>query len=266
MISLVAGCSADDPGTADMGGDSSARALTVEVAEVYRHDSGAFTQGLEIDGDRLYESTGLVGSSWIRSTQIGESPVSGPEIAHTVLAPPLFGEGITISGDTLWQLTWKNGLAIKRDKDTLAERGRYPLTTEGWGICALENQGRENQLATSDGTSTVMFRDPETFAVTRSVDVSRDGRPVSYLNELECAEDGTIYANLWQTDTIVGIDPADGRVVSTIDASPLRRQLVLDGSENPVDVLNGIAQIPGTDRFLLTGKNWPQMFEVRFVM
>ncbi|TSD45791.1 glutaminyl-peptide cyclotransferase [Rhodococcus sp. KBS0724] len=256
----VAGCSTTDEGTADPSADNSPRQLSVEVIEVYDHDGGAFTQGLEIDGDRLYESTGRVGESWVRSTQFDGVPVSGPEIARAELAPPLFGEGITVIDDVLWQLTWKNGVAIARDKDTLTEQGRFPLTTEGWGICALENR-----LVTSDGTSTLMFRDPDTFAVTDSVEVTRGGQPVGDLNELECADDGTIYANVWQTDTIVAVDPADGHVSSVIDASLLRSRLDTDGAANSVDVLNGIAQIPGTDRFLLTGKYWPQIFEVRFV-
>ena len=256
----VAGCSTTDEGTADPSADNSPRQLSVEVIEVYDHDGGAFTQGLEIDGNRLYESTGRVGESWVRSTQFDGVPVSGPEIARAELAPPLFGEGITVIDDVLWQLTWKNGVAIARDKDTLTEQGRFPLTTEGWGICALENR-----LVTSDGTSTLMFRDPDTFAVTDSVEVTRGGQLVGDLNELECADDGTIYANVWQTDTIVAVDPADGHVSSVIDASLLRSRLDTDGAANSVDVLNGIAQIPGTDRFLLTGKYWPQIFEVRFV-
>ena len=260
ITSGVAGCSTTDEGTPDSGADNFPRQLSAEVIEVYDHDGGAFTQGLEIDGDRLYESTGRVGESWVRSTQFDGTPVSGPDIARAELPPPLFGEGITVIGDDLWQLTWKNGVAIVRDKDTLTERGRFPLTTEGWGICAFENQ-----LVTSDGTSTLVFRDPDTFAVTDSVEATRGGQPVADLNELECADDGTIYANVWQTDTIVAIDPADGHVSGVIDASPLRSRLDTNGSANPVDVLNGIAQIPGTDRFLLTGKYWPQIFEVRFV-
>ncbi|MGG7101201.1 glutaminyl-peptide cyclotransferase [Rhodococcus sp. 24CO] len=260
IASGVAGCSTTDDATPDSGADNSPRQLSAEVIEVYDHDGGAFTQGLEIDGDRLYESTGRVGESWVRSTQFDGTPVSGPDIARAELAPPLFGEGITVIGDALWQLTWKNGVAIVRDRNTLTERGRFPLATEGWGICALENR-----LVTSDGSSTLTFRDPDTFAVTGSVDVTRGGQPVGDLNELECAEDGTVYANVWQTDTIVAIDPADGHVSSVIDASPLRGRLDTAGSPNPVDVLNGIAQIPGTDRFLLTGKYWPQIFEVRFV-
>lgn len=260
IASGVAGCSTADERTPDSGADNSPRQLSAEVIEVYDHDGGAFTQGLEVDGDRLYESTGRVGESWVRSTQFDGTPVSGPEIARAELTAPLFGEGITVIGDVLWQLTWKNGIAIVRDKDTLTERGRFPLTTEGWGICAFENQ-----LVTSDGTSTLMFRDPDTFAVTGSVQVTRGGQPVEDLNELECADDGTVYANVWQTDTIVAVDPADGHVRSVIDASPLRRQLDIGGSAHPIDVLNGIAQIPGTDHFLLTGKYWPQIFEVRFV-
>ena len=260
ITSVVTGCSPTGPGTPAVGDNGPVPTLSVEVVDVYPHDADAFTQGLEIDGDRLYESTGRVGESWVRSTEIGSVPGSGPEIARADLAPPLFGEGITVSGDSLWQLTWKNGIAIVRDKDTLVERDRFPLTTQGWGICSLEDR-----LVTSDGSYSLTFHDPETFDAIGSVDVTRDGKPLANLNELECADDGTVYANVWQTDTIVSIDPEDGQVTSVIDASPLRARLNTDGSTRTVDVLNGIAQIPGTDRFLLTGKYWPQIFDVRFV-
>ncbi|EEN89654.1 glutaminyl-peptide cyclotransferase [Rhodococcus qingshengii] len=258
IASALAGCS-DSPGAPD---NLTSETGSVEIVRVSAHDPDAFTQGLEIDGNRLYESTGRVGQSWVRSSEISDeqSPASGPEVARADLDPPLFGEGITVAGDTLWQLTWKDGVAIARDKDTLTERGRFPLDTEGWGICSLGDR-----LVSSDGSATLTFRDPETFASISTIDVTRSSESVGKLNELECSEDGSVYANVWTTDTVVRIDPSDGTVTNVYDASALREELVTDGSTSTVDVLNGIAQIPGTDRFLLTGKYWPQMFEVRFV-
>lgn len=233
-------------------GDAESRSprLTVQVLRTYPHDRAAFTQGLEIDGDVLYESTGMTGRSGVRAT---DRP-SGAELARVELTDPYFGEGITRAGDTLWQLTWTEGVAYARDPDTLAERARVRYEGEGWGLCA-----REGRLVMSDGSATLTFRDPDSFAVTGSVTLTDHGS--ARLNELDCADDGSVYANVWPTDRILRIDPDTGRVLADIDASGL----LTPRERVQTDVLNGIAQIPGTDRFLLTGKYWPTVFEVRFV-
>ncbi|MCQ4117974.1 glutaminyl-peptide cyclotransferase [Rhodococcus tibetensis] len=247
---LVTSCSAQAP-TATAPTDAE---LRVEILRTLDHDPNAFTQGLEISGGDLFEGTGRSGESWVRATDLD----SGAVRARAELPPPLFGEGITVDDDTVWQLTWRDGVAIARDRATLTERRRVALETEGWGICALSGS-----LVTSDGSPTLIFRDPETFEPQRTVQARRDGVAVTHLNELECADDGTIYANVWATDTLVRIDPADGHVIAAIDAGALRD--ALPPGPRDVGVLNGIAQIPGTDRFLLTGKYWPRIFEVRFV-
>ncbi|TQC46450.1 glutaminyl-peptide cyclotransferase [Rhodococcus sp. WS4] len=244
---MVAGCSPQRPVAADAD-------LRAEILRTLDHGPDAFTQGLEIDGTELLEGTGRPGESWVQATDL----TGGAVRARAELPSPLFGEGITVSGDTVWQLTWRDGVAIARDRATLTEQRRVPFDGEGWGICALPGA-----LVTSDGSPTLTFRDPVTFEPRRTVQAVRDGNPVARLNELECADDGTVYANVWTTDTLVRIAPADGRVTAEIDASELRE--VLPPGPRNVDVLNGIAQIPGTDRFLVTGKYWPRMFEVRFV-
>lgn len=230
--------------------DDAAEHRTVEVVTTHPHDREAFTQGLEIDGEVLYEGTGMVGRSDVRSTDRR----SGAELAHVDLPLPFFGEGLTLAGDTLWQLTWQEGVAFARDPHTLAEKQRVPYQGEGWGLCY-----QEGRLVMSDGSATLTFRDPVTFAVTGSVGLTdhTDAR----LNELECAEDGSVYANVWPTDQILQIDPGTGRVRAVIDAAGLLPADQRAGT----DVLNGIAQIPGTDRFLITGKYWPTVFQVRFV-
>jgi glutamine cyclotransferase len=229
--------------------DESTPTMNIEVLGTRPHDPKAFTQGLEIDGDILYEGTGLTGASSVRASRLA----TGAELARTELPAPYFGEGITLAGTTLWQLTWHDGVAIARDPATLAERGRVSYDGEGWGLCA--GAGR---LIMSDGTDRLTFRDPETFAPTGSIELtSHNG---ARLNELECAADGSVYANDWPTDTILRIDPDSGGVLGTADAAGL-----LPATERAeADALNGIAQLPGTDRFLITGKNWPTMFEVRF--
>lgn len=224
----------------------------VRVVATFPHDPTAFTQGLELDGDRLLEGTGRSGQSRITATD----RTTGAVLVREDLPAPLFGEGITRSGDAVWQLTWRDGIAVVRDPDTLAERRRVTYDGEGWGICATDDA-----LITSDGSDTLTVRDPDTFDVRSTRSVTAGGEPVTALNELECTPDG-IWANRWQTDEIVRIDPASGVVTAVVDAAPLRASL--DPSV-PVDVLNGIAAIDGTDRFLVTGKLWPTLFEVQFV-
>ncbi|MQY19300.1 glutaminyl-peptide cyclotransferase [Nocardia macrotermitis] len=224
--------------------------LGVKVLATRPHDRTAFTEGLEIDGDVLYESTGLEGKSGLRATNL----TTGTQLARIDLDPKYFGEGITRAGDTLWQLTWQNGIAFDRDPATLAERRRVHFEGEGWGLCT-----RGKSVVMSNGTSTLTFRDPTTFAPTGTVRLT--DYTGARLNELDCAPDGTVYANDWPTNHILHIDPTSGRVLGDIDVGTLLTPTQQAGA----DVLNGITDLPGTDHFLITGKNWPTMFEVQFV-
>ncbi|MFK4226641.1 glutaminyl-peptide cyclotransferase [Streptomyces sp. NPDC019890] len=227
--------------------------LRAEVVDTLPHDPKAFTQGLEMtDGGVLYESTGVVGQSSVRA-----GPLDGFPAVRTELPGPLFGEGITVIGSTLWQLTWKNGLAVERDARTLAELRRVPYRDEGWGVC---HQRHRDRLVTSDGSSRLTFRDPRTLVKTGEVAVTALGRPVSRLNELDCIGD-VVYANVWPSDRIMRIDTNTGAVTGEVDASGL----LTPQEAARADVLNGIAAIPGTGQFLITGKWWPKMFRVAFV-
>jgi glutamine cyclotransferase len=226
--------------------------LHAQVLATIPHDRGAFTEGLELDGGVLYESTGERGASSVRTVD----PATGAVRTKADLPGSLFGEGITVVGSTLWQLTYQDGVAIQRDSHTLAEQRRVGYPGEGWGLCH-DPTGR---LVMSDGTDKLTFRDPTTFAQVGEVRVSSNGDPVTYLNELECAN-GSVYANIWQSDTVVRIDPASGKVTADIDLSGL---LSADERQG-VDVLNGIAAVPDTDEFLVTGKYWPKMYRVKFV-
>jgi glutamine cyclotransferase len=226
--------------------------LRPEVVEVLPHDTSAFTEGLELVGGTLYEGTGLSGRSMVRAGPLGQEPV-----VRADLPAPLFGEGITVLGRTLWELTWQDGIAIERDTATLAEKRRVTYNGEGWGLC---HQPGRDRLVMSNGSDKLTFRDPRTFAGTGGVTVRSGDRTFTQINELECVGD-TVYANVWQTDTILRIDSATGTVTAIIDAASL-----LSASERAqADVLNGIAAVPGTDQFLLTGKLWPKMFKVKFV-
>ncbi|MEV0680965.1 glutaminyl-peptide cyclotransferase [Actinosynnema sp. NPDC050436] len=220
----------------------------VEVVGTVPHDPEAFTQGLELVDGVLYEGTGLAGRSTVRRVD----PATGRVTRQVDLAPELFGEGVTVVGDKLWQLTWQNGVAIQRDRETLEEVKRVTYEGEGWGLC---RDG--DRLVMSDGTEELRFRDPVTFAETGRVTVRRNGIPLVRINELECV-DGQVWANLWQQDQVVRIDPASGDVRATVDLAGIRPEGVPE-----TDVLNGIAKVPGTDEFLVTGKNWPTMFRVK---
>lgn len=182
-------------------------------------------------------------------------PRTGQVRQEARLPADLFGEGITVAGQRIWQLTWQEGVALQRDRASLREINRVPYAGEGWGLCY--DGGR---LVMSNGSSSLTFRDPQTFAETGRVTVTADGTEVDQLNELECVG-GQVWANVWQRDEIVRIDPASGQVTGVADASGLLSASERAGS----DVLNGIAAIPGTDQFLITGKYWPHMYQVRFV-
>ena len=227
--------------------------LRAQVIQDIGHDTAAFTEGLEIHDGVLYEGTGNEGASWLRAVDIA----TGTVVRQANLPREYFGEGITVVDQTIWQLTFRQGVAIRRDRDTFAELGRASYQGEGWGLC---HDAPAHRLVMSNGTDTLTFRDPTTFQATGELRVTSAGNPVSRLNELECTP-GAIYANVWQTDTIVRIDPASGQVTADIAVDGL---LPADVRAR-VDVLNGIAAVPGTDEFLVTGKYWPKMFRVRFV-
>lgn len=215
------------------------------------HDRSSFTQGLEIADGVLYEGTGTYGGSALRATD----PATGDVRGETPLPADLFGEGITVRGDRIWQLTWQEGVAIERDRHTLRELRRVDYSGEGWGLC---HDG--DRLVMSDGGDELTFRDPQTFAERGRVQVTAGGEPVEEINELECA-DGQVWANIWGSEQIIRIDPDSGAVTGVVDASGLLPADQRAGA----DVLNGIAAVPGTDEFLLTGKYWPSTFLVRFV-
>lgn len=242
------------------GGDGVER-LRIRVIRRLPHDPGAFTQGLQVHADgRLFESTGLNGHSTVRQVALD----SGEVQRSFSVDRNYFAEGLTIVGDRLIQLTWQSGRAFEYDLETFALRREFEYDGEGWGLClqdAEQAAGPGPRLVMSDGSSTLTFRDPDSFEQTGAVQVRRGRRGVSRLNELECVGDA-VYANVWQTDEIVRIDPSTGRVTATIDASGLLT--AQDRSEHDVDVLNGIAYLPDSEHFLITGKRWPAMFEVVF--
>ena len=249
VFAALVGCSGNNPpaGRAQPAPSAVPVIQPVVLAEI-PHDASAFTQGFELDGQTLYEGTGLVGKSQVRELD----PATGSVRRAVATQPSYFGEGITVVDDRIWELTWRDGIAVEWDKATLTPRREVPMDGEGWGVC---RDG--DRLIRSDGTDRLRFHDPVTFAETGSVSVTHDGQPVSHLNELECV-DGQVWANVWPSDTIVRIDPASGAVTTIVDAGGLWR----GPGRTPQNVLNGIAHVGGQE-FLLTGKNWPTMYRVR---
>jgi glutamine cyclotransferase len=230
-------------------GVAAAPQCTYRVINTYPHDPNAFTQGLVYADGRLYESTGLYGSSSLREVVLE----TGSVIRLLELSGEHFGEGLTLWQDRLIQLTWQNQVAWAYSEATFEVVDTYSYTTEGWG---LTHDGE--RLIMSDGSSVLSFRDPLTFELLGRLRVYGDDGPVIRLNELEYI-DGQLYANIWLTDLVARIDPATGEVTAWIDLTGL----LPPGT--PANVLNGIAYDADSDRIFVTGKLWPSLFEIEIL-
>lgn len=220
-----------------------------EVVRTFPHDPTAFTQGLVIRDGVLLESTGRAPSS-VRRVRLEDGVV----LQKRELASEYFGEGLTEIDGRVITLTWNNGVGFIWNADDLKPVSRFTYAGEGWG---LTHDG--TRLILSDGSPALRFFDPATFAETGRVAVTLNGRPVRQLNELEWI-DGEVWANVWQTNYILRIDPASGYVVGVVDLTGLLPAgLAKDPND---DVLNGIAWDAATRRLFVTGKNWPSLFEI----
>jgi glutamine cyclotransferase len=220
-----------------------------EIVTTYPHEATSFTQGLEFNDGVLYEGTGQKGMSFIAKVDLKTGKIE----KKMELAGNYFGEGISILRDELFQITWQEQTCFVYDKNTLQLKRDMKYTGEGWGLC---NDGEF--LIMSDGTERLTFRDTENFRITRTIEVYDDKGPISKLNELEYI-DGLIYANVWMTNSVVVIQPENGKVLAVIDGSALIRE-----GRNGGDVMNGIAHDKRTGKIYMTGKNWTKLFEVRF--
>lgn len=232
------------------GGTGAVEHLRYEVVAAHPHDPEAFTEGLLLDpAGRLFESVGRYKRSDVRTVDL----VTGEVARRQENDPAHFGEGLALVGDRLIQLTWKEHTALFWAKDDLSPQGSATYDTEGWGLCY-----DGDRLVMSDGSARLTFRDPVTLAARGQVTVTRAGRPLPKLNELECVA-GKVYANVWQTNAIVVIDPVTGQVTAELDLTDLLPKDQRAGA----DVLNGIAYKADSGTFLVTGKLWPTLFELR---
>jgi glutaminyl-peptide cyclotransferase len=213
------------------------------------HPGRSFTQGLIVGRDMVWESSGGYGESALRRYPVGARQPEG----HTALPADLFGEGICPAGDHMWQLTWRERVALRWDPWSLEVVETIPFNREGWGICAADGM-----VLTSDGTSELISRDPGTLTPRGRIQVRCDGERVTELNDLEWAG-GRVWANLLGKRYLVGIDPGSGEVTDIVDAKAVMERHWGD----PEAVLNGVAALPGPEEFLLTGKNWRSMYHVR---
>jgi glutaminyl-peptide cyclotransferase len=226
---------------------------TVKIVRTFPHDRNSFTQGLEFKDGILYEGTGLNGRSTLRQVRLDNAQV----LAQVPLPAEYFGEGITVQASRILQLTWKHGQGFVYEKRTLKRIGSFAYPGEGWG---LTNDGK--QVFMSDGSAQIRVWDGATLKEQRRITVNTAGRPIDQLNELEFIN-GEIYANVWQTDTILRIAPADGRVLGVIDLSALSAAIMKEAPD--ADVLNGIAYDAVGKRLFVTGKLWPKIYEVQLV-
>jgi glutaminyl-peptide cyclotransferase len=220
------------------------------IINIFPHDRESFTQGLAYYQDYLYESTGLNGRSVLKKIEIK----SGKVINKINLSDKFFGEGMTILGNKIYQLTWQNQTGFIYDLTSFRKIGNFSYSGEGWG---LTTDGKS--LILSNGTAVITFMSPQTFKVIRKINVHDGEIPVNNLNELEFIR-GEIWANVFMEEVIVRISPQTGKVLGWIDLTKLDSLLPIQGKR---DVLNGIAYDPEGDRIFITGKFWPQLFEIK---
>lgn len=228
---------------------TAARSYRCKIVNTFPHDTGAFTQGLVFVDGELYEGTGLNGSSSIRRVEL----TTGKVLQRYDLPSKYFGEGITIWGDKLIQLTWKTQVGFIYDRRTFSQRSSFSYPTAGWGLTH-----DKTRFIMSDGSDTLYFRDSETFAEIGRMRVTDGGVAVTELNELEFIR-GEIWANIWGRYAIARISPDNGKVLSWVDISglvPALERLIV-GSPN------GIAYDAAGDRIFVTGKRWPKLFEIQ---
>jgi glutaminyl-peptide cyclotransferase len=225
--------------------------ISYNIVNVYPHDTSSYTQGLQWYDGFLYEGTGLEGQSHLMKINLKD----GQPIQKISIDKSLFGEGITIINNKIYQLTWKNNKVFVYDLATLKKLKEFHWDHDGWG---LTNNGKE--LLISTGGNNIYFVDPETFRILNTISVNSNYGPLGDINELEYVN-GKIYANIYGSDYIAVINPETGSVEAKLDFTGLLQK---SGKtyENS-DVLNGIAYDSTKNSFYITGKKWPALFEVK---
>jgi glutamine cyclotransferase len=230
--------------------DITPKRYSFRVVHSYPHDRDAFTQGLFYDHGVLYEGTGQEAGSSLREVELA----TGKVIRQLNLPSNLFGEGITLYKDRIYQVTWTSKIGFVYEKSTFKQINKIYYQTQGWGLTTIGDQ-----IVMSDGTNALYFFEPEMFTVVSRLEVYDNEKKVDQLNELEYIN-GEIWANIWMTDLIARIDPVSGKVLGYIDLKGILNDPDTDTS---VKVLNGIAFDREDNRIFVTGKNWPKLFEIK---
>jgi len=223
-----------------------------KVVNEFPHDRAAFTQGLFYDNGLLYEGTGQETGSTLREVELK----TGKVMRQLNLSADLFGEGITLFKDRIYQVTWRSKVGFIYDKSTFSQINKIYYQSEGWGLTTMNDH-----IVMSDGSNVLYIIEPEMFTVVSRLEVYNNEKMVDQLNELEYIN-GEIWANIWNTDLIARIDPATGKIIGYIDLKGILKDPDTDTS---INVLNGIAWDSAGGRIFVTGKNWPKLFEIRVI-
>jgi glutamine cyclotransferase len=224
-----------------------------QLVREYAHDTANFTEGLFLEDNVLYESTGLEGKSKILRYRFG--PQGLTLLNEISIDETLFGEGIAAVNNSLYMLTWQNHYVLELDKSSLKRKGQFVYPNEGWGLTP-----NGDSLIASDGTATLSFINPAKFEIYKRLEVKGENGPVKNINELELVGN-IIVANVWQTNSIIFISKKNGIVIATADLTALANSASQENSRR--DVLNGIAYDPSDDTFIITGKNWTKLYRIK---
>jgi glutaminyl-peptide cyclotransferase len=251
VIFLLAACKNDDKNN-DGPVTNGPQVMTFSIISTYPHDTSSYTQGLLIYNNEMYEGTGNYGFSKLKKVDLK----TGSMLKELPLDKKYFGEGITILNDTIYQLTWKEKTVFMYSLKDFRKIGERPVNLEGWG---LTTDGK--QLIASDGSSTLYYFEPGTFKLIKTQDVTESGSLSYNLNELEYIN-GYIYANQYQAPYIFKIDPATGSIVAKADLTDMWKRI--QNIDPDADVPNGIAYDSTTKKVYITGKWWPELYEVQF--
>jgi glutaminyl-peptide cyclotransferase len=256
LLAFTLGCkdeSAGDNNVTYNNASSAPPAISYSVVNIHPHDTGSFTEGLEVFDNSLYESTGEYGTSYIAKTDLK----TGKAIQKMSIDKSLFGEGITIFNDKIYQLTYQHKKAFVYDLKTLKRLQEFTWPYEGWGMTH-----NASDLIISTGGSNLYYVNPTDFKIKKMISVMDNNGPVGNINELEFVN-GVVYANVYQTNYIIKIDPETGKVIGRVDLSEILTKNNVSFDPVKTDVLNGIAYDSSKKSFYITGKYWPALFEVK---
>lgn len=252
VLAALASCKNKDNGNENKPDPNAPKVISYSIINTFPHDTSSYTQGLLIYKGEMYEGTGNYGFSKLKKVDLK----TGKAMQEVALDRKYFGEGVTILNDTVYQLTWKEKTVFVYSLKDFKKIKEFAVDIEGWG---LTNDGKH--IIVSTGGSDLNYYDPATFKLLKTQTVTESGSPSFNLNELEYI-DGFIYANQYQFPYIFKIDPASGQIVGKADLTAMWQRI--QAIDHDADVPNGIAYDAATKKIYITGKWWPELYEVQF--